>query len=171
MNTSTPNPDVDYSGLHVLLVDDDQFLLELLSVALRDLGVGSIKLAHNGLEGLNAYRQATQRPNLIICDLCMPQLGGMELLSHLALDGCQADILIISGHNLIPPVDNHLSLSNYNGPILNFAEKIARIQGLKVHASFEKPITHEKIVAMLDLVKANTVNPMTKPSLFKRFML
>ena len=78
---------------------------------------------------------------------------------------------VLCGHNLIPPVDSHLSLSNYNGPILNFAEKIARIQGLKVHASFEKPITHEKIVAMLDLVKANTVNPMTKPSLFKRFML
>lgn len=150
----TPNPDANaaYAKLHVLLVDDDEFLLEIMKVTLRDLGVSSILLAKNGFEGLNTFRQATIRPNLIICDLCMPQLGGMELLSHLALDGCKADILIISGHNLIPPVDNHWALANYNGPILNLAEKIARIQGLKVHASFEKPITREKIIEMLDLV-------------------
>ncbi|MBR7799587.1 response regulator [Undibacterium fentianense] len=154
MNSQNSNTNAAYQKLHVLLVDDDEFLLELMKVTLRDLGVGSVALAHNGFEGLNAYRQNSQRPNLIICDLCMPQLGGMELLSHLALDGCQSDILIISGHNLVPPVDNHWSLSNYNGPILNLAEKIARIQGLKVHASFEKPITREKIIEMLDVVIA-----------------
>ncbi len=155
MITKNPGANADYAKLNVLLVDDDEFLLELMKVTLRDLGVASVSLALNGFEGLNSYRQSHPRPNLIICDLCMPQLGGMELLSHLALDGCQADILIISGHNLTPPVDNHWALSNYNGPILNLAEKIARIQGLKVHASFEKPITREKIIEMLDLVLAS----------------
>ncbi|MFZ6819553.1 response regulator [Undibacterium sp. Ji22W] len=152
MMTQNPDANAEYAKLHVLLVDDDEFLLELMQVTLRDLGVGSVTRALNGFIGLNTYRQTQPRPNLIICDLCMPQLGGMELLSHLALDACQADILIISGHNLVPPVDQHWNLSNYNGPILNLAEKIARIQGLKVHASFEKPITREKIIEMLDLV-------------------
>ncbi len=165
MMSLNPDANAAYAKLHVLLVDDDEFLLEVMKVTLRDLGVASIVLAKNGFEGLSKYRQAQVRPNLIICDLCMPQLGGMELLSHLALDGCQADILIISGHNLVPPVDQHWALANYNGPILNLAEKIARIQGLKVHASFEKPITREKIIEMLDLVVAyNSPAKATIPS-------
>lgn len=153
----------DYSSLHILLVDDDEFLLDLMKSTFQDLRVGSVQLASNGIEGLKVYRNSLPKPNLIICDLCMPQLGGMELLSHLALDGCQANIMIISGHNLVPPTSGNWNLANYNGPVLNLAEKIARIQGLKVRASFEKPISRNKIVEMLDLglTKANQSN--TRP--------
>lgn len=151
MTMLDPRATSDYSSLHILLVDDDEFLLDLMKSTIQDLNVGSVQLACNGIEGLKAYRNSAPKPNLIICDLCMPQLGGMELLSHLALDGCQANILIISGHNLVPPTNGNWNLANYNGPVLNLAEKIARIQGLKVRASFEKPISRNKIIDMLDM--------------------
>lgn len=151
MTMLDPRATSDYSSLHILLVDDDEFLLDLMKSTFQDLNVGSVQLACNGIEGLKVYRNSAPKPNLIICDLCMPQLGGMELLSHLALDGCQANILIISGHNLVPPTNGNWNLANYNGPVLNLAEKIARIQGLKVRASFEKPISRNKIIDMLDL--------------------
>lgn len=135
--------------LNILLVDDDDFLLELMQTALFELGANSVQLARNGLEGLKAYKNATQKPNLVICDLCMPELGGMEFLSHLSREACQADVFIMSGHNHVPPTDRHWNLSNYSGPVLNLAEKLARIQGLKVKATIEKPITRQKICQIL----------------------
>lgn len=138
--------------LHILLVDDDEFLLDLMKDTLLDLGATSVALARNGIEALKHFKQASTKPNLIICDLCMPELGGMELLSHLSREACQAEVLIMSGHNLTPPKDQHWNLANYDGPVLNLAEKLARIQGIKVRATFEKPITRVKVVGMLKAV-------------------
>jgi CheY-like chemotaxis protein len=150
--TQASRVNVDHRSLNILLVDDDEFLLEIMRATLSDMNVASIQVAKNGLEGLSVFKNSEIQPNMVICDLCMPQLGGMEFLNHLAREGCQADIFIMSGHNLIPPKDTHWNLGNYNGPVLNLAEKLARIQGLKVRASFEKPITRDKIVEMLDMI-------------------
>jgi CheY-like chemotaxis protein len=144
---------IDQRPLHILLVDDDQFLIDLMREVLTDMGALTIQSALNGLEGLAAYRNSTPKPNLIICDLCMPQLGGMEFLSHLSREACTADVLIMSGYNLTPPDDANWTLGNYSGPVLNLAEKLARIQGLNVRATFEKPITHEKIAEMISLIQ------------------
>ena len=68
-------------SLHVLLVDDDAFVLELMTDILEELGVASVQVARSGLEGLSVCRQSTVRPNVIICVLCMPHLGGMDFFS------------------------------------------------------------------------------------------
>ncbi|MBY0573962.1 MAG: response regulator [Undibacterium sp.] len=128
----------DYDHLHLLLVDDDGLLLDIMQDALHGLGVGSIQLANTGLEGLHVYKHSNPPINAIICDLCMPELGGMEFLGHLARAGCKAEVVIMSGHNRTPPPYSNWTLGNYNGPVLNLAEKMARIQGITVRASFEK---------------------------------
>lgn len=143
----------NYHVPHVLVVDDDTFLLELMVEILNDLGVSVVKVARTGLEGLQVYRQCEVPPDLIICDLCMPHLGGIEFLNHLAQQGCAANIIIMSGHNLIPPTSGHWNLSKYSGSVLNLAEKLARLQGLKVRATYEKPITKAKISTMLELIR------------------
>lgn len=144
---------VDSRALHVLLVDDDAFLLELMVEIFSSMGVASVQVAHSGLDGLSVYRKASPTPNVVICDLCMPQLGGMEFLSQLAKEHCQADILIISGHNHTPPDDPNWQLAKYDGPLLHLAEKMARLQGLKVCGTFEKPITREKAFDMIQLLQ------------------
>lgn len=142
----------EVQSLHVLLVDDDAFVLELMATMLGDRGVASVQIAHSGLEGLTIYRQSAPHPNVVICDLCMPHLGGMDFLSQLAKERCQADIVIVSGHNLTPPDDPNWGLAKYDGPVLHLAEKMARLQGLKVRGTFEKPITSEKISKMVQLI-------------------
>ncbi len=151
--THPETENINRSHLKILLVDDDEFLLDLMRESLLGLGVGSVDIARNGLEGLGFYKRTQDKPNVVICDLCMPQLGGMEFLSHLAREGCKADVLIISGHNHVPPKNTHWNLAYYNGPVLNLAEKLARIQGLNVKATFEKPITHEKLMDMMQLLE------------------
>lgn len=143
----------DSRALHVLLVDDDAFLLELMVEIFGSMGVASVQIAHSGLEGLSVYRKSATPPNVVICDLCMPHLGGMEFLSQLAKERCQADILIMSGHNHTPPDDPNWRLAEYDGPLLHLAEKMARLQGLKVRGTFEKPITREKVLDMIQLLQ------------------
>jgi CheY-like chemotaxis protein len=114
--------------------------------------VTSIQIAHSGLEGLAVYRNSAQRPNVIVCDLCMPGLGGMEFLGQLAKERADADIFIISGHNRTPPNDPNWGLATYDGPVLHLAEKMARLQGLRVRGTFEKPITREVMASIIQLL-------------------
>lgn len=146
-------------GLHVLLVDDDVFLLELMVELLGSIGITAVQVAHSGVEGLAKYRKSTPPPNVVVCDLCMPQLDGMEFLRQLAKERCQADIVIVSGHNLTPPNDPHWELAKYDGPVLHLAEKMARLQGLRVRGTFEKPITRDKVLAMMRLVGHPVATP------------
>jgi CheY-like chemotaxis protein len=139
-------------AIHVLLVDDDAFLLALMVEMMNGMRVASIQVAHSGLEGLAVYRSSAQRPNVIVCDLYMPKLGGMEFLGQLAKERADADIFIISGHNRTPPDDPNWGLATYDGPVLHLAEKMARLQGLRVRGTFEKPITRDVITNMLALL-------------------
>lgn len=140
------------SSPSVLLVDDDAFQLTVMEELLRSVGVSSVQVATSGMEALEVYRNSTPPPDVVVCDLCMPQMDGMVFLRALAQERCRSDIVIISGHNLSPPDDPDWGLAHYDGPVLHLAEKIARLQGLRVRGTFEKPITRDSVVAMLQRV-------------------
>lgn len=67
----------------ILLVEDDQFLLEGMQDLLhaRDIGYELHTLtAKNGVKGLEVMESVT--PDLIISDIMMPQMDGLEFLQH-----------------------------------------------------------------------------------------
>lgn len=70
------------AGLHILIVDDNIAFLKLVSSMLRKLGVGQIYSAPDGKQALKLlYHSGDVSPiNLILCDLCMPHLDGLQLL-------------------------------------------------------------------------------------------
>ena len=73
------------SGLHVLIVDDDEDTLELLSAALtqRSAQVTAVSSAAAAIESIK-----TLRPDVLISDIAMPGEDGYELIKKvLALDG------------------------------------------------------------------------------------
>lgn len=66
----------------VLVVDDSAAIRSLLVAMLRRLGIQQIREAENGLTAMNLM---TQRPaDLVLCDLNMPGMDGVELLRTLA---------------------------------------------------------------------------------------
>ena len=67
------------SGLNVLLVDDDQDTLDLLSAALmqRSANVIAVSSAAAALESIK-----TSRPDVIISDIAMPVEDGYQLIQH-----------------------------------------------------------------------------------------
>lgn len=68
------------SGERILIVEDDDSLRKASEIALRRAGYTVISAA-TGREGINAAR--TDRPDLIILDLLMPQPTGLEILRTL----------------------------------------------------------------------------------------
>jgi len=82
-------------GQTILVVDDDPQLRMILTVFLEDAGY-TVRLAADGQAALEAI--AADRPDLVLSDVRMPRLDGLQLASHLR---CLADpvpvILMSSG--------------------------------------------------------------------------
>lgn len=62
--------------MRILVVDDERQITRMLRAALQSSGY-EVLLASNGLEGLEQFQ--TERPDLIISDLVMPVMDGLEL--------------------------------------------------------------------------------------------
>ena len=65
----------------ILCIEDDDQTASLLSEALTELGYQTI-VARNGEEGLTAI--LSEKPDLVVCDVRMPQMSGFEVLERVA---------------------------------------------------------------------------------------
>jgi DNA-binding NtrC family response regulator len=86
------------NGARVLIVDDDASSRRLLAVRLRALHC-EVAMAADGQEALHAIQQ--EPPALILLDLRMPQMGGMELLRRLRRDGIDVPVIVVTAHGSI----------------------------------------------------------------------
>lgn len=68
----------DFPHLTVLVVDDQDYIRKLLRQLLKHLGCGTVLEASDGAEALNAL--ATMTPDLILCDIRMQPVDGLEFL-------------------------------------------------------------------------------------------
>ena len=64
----------------ILIVEDDPAAAQYLALALADEGC-SLRSVHNGVEALLAIE--SERPDLVISDLRMPEMNGLALLSRI----------------------------------------------------------------------------------------
>jgi two-component system response regulator QseB len=77
-----------------MLVDDDDRISELLSRFLGDLGYKVGRLA-DGEAALEALRE--DPPDLLILDIYLPKLGGLDVLHTMRLEGIPTPVITISG--------------------------------------------------------------------------
>jgi DNA-binding response OmpR family regulator len=80
------------SSARVLIVEDDPVILRLLEVNFELEGF-DVLLAHDGAEGIELARE--QRPDLVISDIMMPNVSGIELVEALKADDATAAIPIL----------------------------------------------------------------------------
>ena len=82
----------------ILLVDDDDAIRRSLDKILSYEGYETV-LAANGSQGMNLALQ--ENPDLILLDIKMPRIDGMEVLETLVKQGTTAPVIMISGHGTI----------------------------------------------------------------------
>jgi DNA-binding response OmpR family regulator len=80
------------SEVRVLVVDDDPVILRLLEVNFEMEGY-AVLTASDGVQGLRAARE--QRPHVIISDVMMPHMNGLELVAALDADEATGAIPVI----------------------------------------------------------------------------
>lgn len=77
----------------ILVVDDEPNIQKLLTVALTNRG-HTVVTASNGIEAL--AMAATEKPDLIVLDVMMPQMTGHEARDELRRRGYETPILFLS---------------------------------------------------------------------------
>ncbi len=83
-------------GLKVLLVEDEARLAELLKEAIGDY-FASFRLAHDGIEGLKAFRE--HRPDILVTDITMPGMTGLELARRVRAEWPETPVVILSAYS------------------------------------------------------------------------
>jgi len=92
---------MESGGARVLIVDDDAASRRLLEVRLRALDC-EVATAADGREALAAIQQ--EPPALVLLDLEMPRMPGMELLRALRREGSDVPVIVITAHRSIESV-------------------------------------------------------------------
>lgn len=90
MNTSVAS-----GALRVVIIDDTADLRDLLRVAMDRGGMCVVGEAGDGLAGIEAVR--TGEPDVVLLDLSMPVMDGLEALPHIRTLAPDARIIVLSG--------------------------------------------------------------------------
>nr|MBO2510989.1 fused response regulator/phosphatase [Gammaproteobacteria bacterium] len=78
----------------LLIIDDDDVVRASLAAYLEDSGF-SVLQAANGLQGLEVFER--DKPDLVICDLRMPQIDGLELIRRISALEAEVPVIVVSG--------------------------------------------------------------------------
>lgn len=118
----------------VLVVEDDRFLRRACEASLRQRGF-TVLTAADGEEGLRVAR--AERPDLVLLDMLMPKLSGLEVLRALKADEATRAIpvVILSNSSREQDVEEakRLGAADYlvkaNLSLQELADRVARIFG------------------------------------------
>lgn len=118
----------------VLLLDDDRFMLEVLRDMLETLDKdndGGPFDVHAELDARRALAMLPRHaPELLICDLAMPEMDGIEFLQAAAGQGFGGRVILVSA---------------LEDGVRDAATELARAMGLQVAGAFRKPLAIEQL--------------------------
>ena len=136
-NLELPDEDDDVTqfSIKLLLVDDDYIMHRVMTVMLNDLGISGVLNAMSGPTALEILQDNSGTIDVVICDLNMPEMDGVEFIRHLAKMKFSGSLILTSGEDL---------------RILKTVEKLSIEHDLHVLGVLEKPATPTKLSELLD---------------------
>ncbi len=108
----------------ILLIDDEEAIVRLLSMSLRSDG-HDVVTALNGEEGLEVFQE--ENPELVLTDIKMPGMNGIEVLQNIKSMQPDAEVIIITGHG---DIDNAIEALKFGAS--DFINKPVRDEVLTV---------------------------------------
>lgn len=116
------------------MLDDESFMLKLLNRVLANLGFTSVTLCDSGLAALESI-DSGPRPNLILLDLNMPEMDGIEFVRHLVERQYTGSLILVSGED---------------ERMLQTAEKLVQAHKIPILGHLHKPVRPESLSLLLD---------------------
>nr|WP_314900753.1 PAS domain S-box protein [uncultured Deefgea sp.] len=142
--SNTSHSDPLTSSLSIVLVDDDQFMLEVMQQQLANIGVTELASFTQARDALTYLAQQATQPNWILCDLQMPDMDGVAFLRELGQLKYSGAIAILSG---------------MDEQVLKATERLAQSFGLKLGETLSKPVKSDVLTKLLTKPISNGIPP------------
>ncbi|HUP98756.1 MAG TPA: EAL domain-containing response regulator [Usitatibacter sp.] len=130
----TESLELDISGLRFLVVEDQGFQRWAVAHLLEGLGAKVVLSATDGADALEIYRNAEPPIDIVVSDLNMPGMDGMEFIRHLGGMGNKVAVILASD------LDKALVAS---------VATMTQAYGIELLEAMQKPITGKKLAAAL----------------------
>lgn len=122
----------------VMLVDDDPMQVAYFCAVLTALGVTDMMTSNSGSDAISQIENAEKKPDLLICDLLMPEMDGFDMMSQLADKKITMPIIVISSQSQT---------------VRKSASILATIKSLNFLGELEKPVDLAALKVLLDKVR------------------
>ena len=124
------------SAIRILVLDDESFMLKLLGHMLAGLGFTSVTTCESGrcCAGVGRQPQST-RPNLILLDLQMPEMDGIEFVRKLVEHNYTGNLILVSGED---------------ERVLQMAEKLIQAHRITVLGHLNKPVSVARLSELME---------------------
>jgi EAL domain-containing protein (putative c-di-GMP-specific phosphodiesterase class I)/CheY-like chemotaxis protein len=122
------------ADLRFLVVEDDEFQRNALVRLLKRLQATSVCAAAHGGEALQWVSKSEEPFDIVISDLEMPTMDGMELIRHLGERGYRASLILASA---------------LDRALLAAVETMTKTYGITLLGAIEKPVTRESLARIL----------------------
>jgi YesN/AraC family two-component response regulator len=142
------------SNLTLLLVEDDNETVRQMQIMLRKK-TGKIYTANNGVTGLNTYKEV--KPDIIVTDLKMPLMGGIEMGREIRKTDKDTPIIITTAYDdvkmvlnavdvgikkyIVKPIDTQVLLD----ALIDAASSVLKLQDSLITADGLIPDREEKL--------------------------
>jgi two-component system OmpR family response regulator len=140
----------DGSPIRAVVVDDEDSLTDLLSMALRYEG-WDVRLASDGQRALMTIREF--RPDVVVLDIMLPDLDGLTVLSRLRADGIQVPILFLTAKDSVDDRVAGLTVGgdDYVTKPFSLEELVARLRALLRRSSLAVTASEGSLLEVGDL--------------------
>ena len=121
-------------ALKVMVVDDEPTQRLAVSLMCRTLGLPEAAAFESGQAALDALSGRDRGTDLVVCDLDMPEMDGMEFIRRAADLDAPPALMILSGHD---------------PALLDSVERMGKAYGLRMMGSVRKPLTRDALEEVL----------------------
>jgi EAL domain-containing protein (putative c-di-GMP-specific phosphodiesterase class I)/DNA-binding NarL/FixJ family response regulator len=141
---------MDPGTTEILLLDDDPFMLKLLSVMLAQIGFTRVATCDSGEKALQRVTETKDLIDLIFLDINMPGMDGIEFIRRLVECRYRGSVILVSGEN---------------SRILESVEKLIEAHHLIALGRLQKPVKPAELASLIGRLEPNKGHSeLTRPS-------
>jgi EAL domain-containing protein (putative c-di-GMP-specific phosphodiesterase class I)/ActR/RegA family two-component response regulator len=122
-------------AINILVLDDEPFMLRLLERMLRQLGMTQVATFDSAYRALYELDHSERAPDLILLDLNMPDMDGVEFLRQLVERQYDGALILVSGED---------------EQILQSVEKLVQAHRITALGHLHKPVQPQALAALIE---------------------